>query len=92
MEACKKALESLNGYAAIAAGVALIAVGAAAKSGLSALAKGGTSTTTTSGYGGSAGSASTQNIETEMTIHVEGRISGSDIVLAGQKTVNAWNR
>ena len=92
VEACKKALESLNGYAAIAAGVALIAVGAAAKSGLSALAKGGTSTTTTSGYGGSAGSASTQNIETEMTIHVEGRISGSDIVLAGQKTVNAWNR
>ena len=92
VEACKKALESLNGYAAIAAGVALITVGAAAKSGLSALAKGGTSTTTTSGYGGSAGSASTQNLETEMTIHVEGRISGSDIVLAGQKTVNAWNR
>ena len=92
VEACKKALESLNGYAAIAAGVALIAVGAAAKSGLAALAKGSTSTTTTSGYGGSAGSASTQNIETEMTIHVEGRISGSDIVLAGQKTVNAWNR
>lgn len=92
VEACKKALESLNGYAAIAAGFALITVGAAAKSGLSALAKGGTSTTTTSGYGGSAGSASTQNIETEMTIHVEGRISGSDIVLAGQKTVNAWNR
>lgn len=92
VEACKKALESLNGYAAIAAGFALITVGAAAKSGLAALAKGGTSTTTTSGYGGSAGSASTQNIETEMTIHVEGRISGSDIVLAGQKTVNAWNR
>ena len=92
VEACKKALESLNGYAAITAGVALIAVGAAAKSGLSALAKGGASTTTTSGYGGSAGSASTQNLETEMTIYVEGRISGSDIVLAGQKTVNAWNR
>lgn len=34
VEACKKALESLNGYAAIAAGVALVTIGAAAKAGL----------------------------------------------------------
>ena len=93
-KAANSALKTFGetGWGAIAAGAALIAAGTAAKAGLAALAKGGTSTTTTSGYGGSAGSASTQNIETEMTIHVEGRISGSDIVLAGQKTVNAWNR
>lgn len=93
-KAANSALKTFGetGWGAIAAGAALIAAGTAAKAGLAALAKGGTSTTTTSGYEGSAGSASTQNIETEMTIHVEGRISGSDIVLAGQKTVNAWNR
>ena len=93
-KAANSALKTFGetGWGAIAAGAALIAAGTAAKAGLAALAKGGTSTTTTSGYGGSAGSASTQNLETEMTIHVEGRISGSDIVLAGQKTVNAWNR
>ena len=34
VEACKEALESLNGIAAIAAGTALIAIGAAAKYGV----------------------------------------------------------
>ena len=92
VEACKKALESLNGYAAIAAGAALIAIGTAAKAGLSALAKGGSANTTSSTYSGGASSADAQGIETELTIHVEGHISGSDIVLAGQKTINNWNR
>ncbi len=92
VEACKKALESLNGYAAIAAGVALISIGAAAKAGLAALASGGSATTSASTYSGASGGVNTQNVETEMTIYVEGRISGSDIVISGQKTVNAWNR
>lgn len=93
VEACKEALKSLNGYAAITAGAALVAIGAAAKAGLAALAKGGSATTTASTYGGStSGGASTQNIETEMTIYVEGRISGNDIVVSGQKTLNSWNR
>ena len=59
VEAFKTALESLNGYAALAAGAALIAVGVAAKAGLAALAKNtnaGTQTasnpyTYTGGYG-----------------------------------------
>ena len=92
VEACKKALTSLNGYAAIAAGAALVAIGAAAKAGLSALASGGSTTTSTSGYTGGSSYAGDQNIQTEMTIYVEGRLSGSDIVLSGQKTVNSWNR
>lgn len=93
IEAIKKSLGTLNGIAAIVAGGALIAIGTAAKAGLSALAKGGSSgaTATTYGGGGNAGTA-TQNIETELTITVEGRISGSDIVLAGQKTINDWSR
>lgn len=92
VEACKKALTSLNGYAAIAAGAALVAIGAAAKAGLAALASGGSATTSASTYSGASGGVDTQNVETEMTIYVEGRISGSDIVISGQKTVNAWNR
>lgn len=92
IEAIKKALESLNGVAAIAAGAALIAVGAAAKSGLAALAQNGASSGYASTYTGGSGGSQSHTIATEMTIYVEGRISGRDIVLSGQKTVSSWNR
>lgn len=94
VEACKKALESLNGYAAIAAGAALIAIGAAAKAGLTALASSGAGSTATTTYSGAGASsaAQTQTIQTEMTVYVTGRLSGSDILLSGQKTQSNWNR
>ncbi len=93
IEASKTAFKSLNGYAAIAAGAALIAVGAAAKSGLQALANStGSSTTTTTSAGASSSGTMTQQIESSLTVYVEGRISGSDIVLSGQRTTNSWNR
>ena len=93
VEACKEALESLNGYAAIVAGTALISIGAAAKSGLAALARSGGSSTATTSYGTSGTSAAqTQTIQTEMTVYVTGRLSGSDILLSGQKTQSNWNR
>ena len=93
IEAVKKALESLNGVAAIAAGAALIAVGTAAKSGLAALAKSGAgSTSVTAGgdYGG--GTSVTRDLRTEMTVYVTGKISGNDIEISGQRTVNDWSR
>lgn len=93
VEACKEALESLNGYAAIAAGVALVAIGTAAKAGLAALASSGGGSSAASTYqGSSVQSTQTQMIESELTVYVEGRISGSDIVLSGQRTVNSYNR
>lgn len=92
VEACKKALESLNGYAAIAAGAALVMIGSAAKMGLAALAKSGASSSTASTYQGGVQSTQTQMIESELTVYVEGRISGSDILLSGQRTVNNNNR
>ena len=92
VEAVKKALESLNGYAAIAAGVALIAVGTAAKAGLSALAQNGASSTATTSAATSGGGSWQQNIQTEMTIYVTGKISGNDIEISGQRTVNNWSR
>ena len=93
IEAVKKALESLNGVAAIAAGAALIAVGTAAKSGLAALAKSGAgSTSVTAGgdYGG--GTSVARDLRTEMTIYVTGKMSGNDIEIAGQRTINDWSR
>lgn len=93
IEAVKKALESLNGVAAITAGAALIAVGTAAKSGLAALAKSGAgSTSVTAGgdYGG--GTPVTRDLRTEMTIYVTGKMSGNDIEIAGQRTINDWSR
>jgi hypothetical protein len=60
------------------------------KSGIQKLAGGGGGTTASTYSGGSAGGV--QTYENEMTIYVEGKISGSDIVLAGQRTVNAWKR
>lgn len=92
IEACKEALEKLNGWAAIAAGTALVAIGAAAKSGLAALAKSGAGTTATTSYGASAGASDVQTIQTELTVYVTGRISGNDILLSGQKTMNGLNR
>ena len=92
IEAVKKALESLNGIAAVAAGAALIAIGTAAKSGLSALAQSGASSTTatTSGYSG--GGSWQQALRTEMTIYVTGKISGNDIEISGERTLNNWSR
>lgn len=90
IEAIKKSLQSLNGVAAIAAGTALVAAAAAVKSGLSSLASS-SSASTSSSYGGGS-SASTQTIESEMTIYVTGRLSGQDILLSGQKTASNWAR
>ena len=88
MTAFKKSFT--NPAAAIAAGAALMAIGSAVSSGLQRLTAnpgGGT------GYSsGSSASAGVQNYESEMTIYVEGRISGNDIVLSGNKTLNKWRR
>ena len=92
IEACKKALEQLNGPVAIAAGAALIAIGAAAKAGLQALANGGARSTSTTTYGGGSSSTDLQTIQTEMTVYVTGRISGSDILISGKKTQDNLNR
>lgn len=94
VEACKKALESLNGYAAIAAGMTLVGIGAAAKAGLKALA-GGASTgagATSAAAAGSGGSYSNVEDRTELTIYVRGKLDGGDIVLSGEQTLDKWGR
>lgn len=93
VEAFKSSLTSLQGAPAIAAGLSLIAISAAMKSGIKALAKGGGATGTTSSYGGgSYDSVGAENYESELTIHVDGKISGSDILLAIDRTKNKRGR
>ena len=92
VEAFKTSLTSLNGYAAIAAGAALIMVGQAAKAGLKALASGTPANTSavtaaaTSSYSGSVENRS------EIVIYVRGKLDGSDIVLSGERTLDKWGR
>lgn len=88
MSAFKKSIT--NPAAAIAAGAALMAIGSAVSSGLQRLTAnpgGGT------GYSsGSSASAGVQNYESTLTVYVEGKLKGSDIVLSGNKTVKNWGR
>lgn len=77
----KAALESLNGYAAIAAGVALVALGAAVKIGLSNIASGnygsaGAVATSTGSYGGSSSSLGTGFETRDITVNVKGTLRG----------------
>lgn len=94
IEVFKTSLSSLNGAAAIGAGIGLIALGSALAAGIKAL--GGASSSSASGGGydsaSSSGSRGIETYEQEITVHVVGEIAGDKIVLAGQKTLNKWNR
>lgn len=90
--AFKKSLESLQGPPAIAAGVALIAIGSAMRSGIQALARGGSSASSASYNSGASEAANTETYKSELTVYVEGKISGKDIILSGNKTLNSWRR
>jgi hypothetical protein len=93
VEAFKASLESLNGWAAIAAGTALLAISAAMKSGIKALAKGGASAGSAASYGGgSYGNTMPQDYESTLTVNVVGHISGSDIALSLDRTRNKQRR
>lgn len=92
IEVFKTSLIDLQGAKAIATGISLIALGSAMSAGIRALA--GTSSQATSA-GGAVSASSNRGVETykqEITVHVVGEIAGDKIVLAGQKTLNKWNR
>ena len=74
----KDSLKSMNPYLAIAAGVALVAVGAA----ISQTAKGGLEGARS---GGSAGNVSTSSASNEDMV-LYSRLDGKDLVLSGQRT------
>lgn len=90
MDAFKKAFS--NPYVAIAAGAGLMAIGAAISSGAQKIASGSMGGATSYGGGSYGSSPEIQNYESTLTVEVVGRISGSDIILAGQNQQNKWNR
>lgn len=94
IEVFKTSLSSLNGIAAIGAGIGLIALGSALAAGIKALGGASSSSASASGYdsASSSGSRGIETYEQEITVHVVGEIAGDKIVLAGQKTLNKWNR
>ena len=94
IEVFKTSLSSLNGIAAIAAGTGLIALGSALAAGIKALGGASSSSASAGGYdsASSSGSRGFETYEQEITVHVVGEIAGDKIVLAGQKTLNKWNR
>lgn len=87
VEAFNKSLASLQGGPAIAAGLALLAVSAAMKTGIKALAKGGSSASgSNGGYISDSASHSAGNYESTLTVNVVGTISGNDIALSLDRT------
>lgn len=87
VEAFYKSLASLQGGPAIAAGLALLAVSAAMKTGIKALSKGGGSSSAgAGGYNSGSAGTSVGNYESTLTVNVVGTISGNDIALSLDRT------
>ena len=75
---------------AIAAGAALMALGSMVSSGVQKMVATGSGSGSVATTGASG--AETETIKTELTVYVEGKISGKDIILAGNNTQNSWRR
>ena len=92
IKAFKESLNSLNPAIAIGAGVALIALGSALGSAIKALGNNGGGSVANGGYSSGSSSRAVGNYESTLTVEVQGRISGNDIVISGKKTNDKLSR
>lgn len=92
IKAFKESMKTLNPYVAIAAGAALIALGATISSGIKALGSSGGSSAMSSGSSATSNANSDTTISTEMTIYVKGKISGKDILISGDNAKKYYGR
>ena len=86
----KAALESLNGYVAIAAGVALVALGTAVKSGLASVASGNYSASANVATTNSASSYTSDYEQREVTVNVTGTLEADGDQLVA--VINSTNK
>lgn len=93
IKAFKESLQKLDWKVALAAGTALLAVGAALQAGIKKLgATAGSSGSASSSSAVSSSAVSNQEFKSEQTIYIKGKISGSDIVVAGDNQKNKWRK
>lgn len=93
IKAFKESLKTLNPAVAIGAGVALIALGAALGSAIKALGTGGSGGASATNGGYSSGSSgSSAKYSPELTIKIQGKLRGSDIVMSEENTRQKWGR
>lgn len=93
IQAFKDSLKSLQPGVALAAGAALLAMGAALSSGIKMLgANAGGTTASASASNATSDSSSIDRYQQEIVVKVVGEIAGDKIILAGERTLNKWNR
>ena len=93
IKAFKESLKTLNPAVAIGAGIALIALGAALGTAIKALGSGGSGGASATNGGYSSGSSgSSAKYSPELTIKIQGKLRGSDIVMSEENTLQKWGR
>jgi hypothetical protein len=92
IKAFKQGLLTLDPKAPLIAGLALVALGSALGSAIKALGGSGSSSSAVNGGYDSTSSISSQSYNPELTVRIQGKLRGSDIVMSEENTKDKWNR
>lgn len=92
IKAFKQGLLTLDPKAPLIAGLALVALGSALGSAIKALGGSGSSSSAVNGGYNSGSAGSSQSYSPELTVRIQGKLRGSDIVMSEENTKDKWNR